>query len=454
MPIQRQNLRRSRAFKKAFSPIDLPGKVAWYQNGQGITTGSSDVLVSQWDDVWNDNHLLQSTGTKKPAFLEHSGTNYLWLPGVAGNYASTPDAAALDILGDFDLRAKVALDDWTPATNAMLVAKWDVDVVNENSYRLFVGATGKLRIQLSGDGTNIVTVDSTVAVGFTNGTVHWVKVTVDVDNGSGGKDIKFWTSDDNVTYTQLGTTVVDAGTTAIYASNVDLYIGVESPTSVNNITIGKLYQAQVYDGIDGTLVFDADFTAEAEGTTSFTESSAQGATVTVNSTGGWLAQIVGSTSILFDGDDNYLKATAFTLNQPTTVYFLGRQVTWSNAAVFYGGDTAVTPRSFQISSTPRVAAHNGGTNTSHLTTWAVDTYAVFSVVFDSTTAITLQLNNNASVIDTTSLGSNAWGGFTLGSEGGGGSSWSNIQVKEVIIYNVAHNAVQRHNVIQYLLAKN
>ena len=44
-------------------------------------------------------------------------------------------------------------------------------------------------------------------------------------------------------------------------------------------------------------------------------------------------------SILFDGVDNYLKAVAFTLIQPETVYILLKQVTWVNQARFFDGDT-------------------------------------------------------------------------------------------------------------------
>ena len=45
---------------------------------------------------------------------------------------------------------------------------------------------------------------------------------------------------------------------------------------------GKLYRAQIRNGLDGTLVFDADLTAKTCGARTFTESSSNGATVTVN----------------------------------------------------------------------------------------------------------------------------------------------------------------------------
>ena len=43
------------------------------------------------------------------------GTNGLVLSGLFGNYASTPDSAALSITGDIDIKCKVAMADWTPS---------------------------------------------------------------------------------------------------------------------------------------------------------------------------------------------------------------------------------------------------------------------------------------------------------------------------------------------------
>ena len=46
--------------------------------------------------------------------------NTLRLPGLSGNYLSTPDTAATSVTGDIDIRVKVALDDWTPSATQTL----------------------------------------------------------------------------------------------------------------------------------------------------------------------------------------------------------------------------------------------------------------------------------------------------------------------------------------------
>ena len=219
-------------------------------------------------------------------WLEHADVseNYVYLNGTSGNYMSSPDAAALDITGDIDLRVRVALDDWTPATAQTLIAKYNT-TGNQRSYRLDVSTTGNLAYVWATDGITPITANSSVANGITDGTVKWIRVTHDVDNGASGNDVKFFTSDDGSTWTQLGTTQTTAGTTSIYSGTALQEVG-----SYNSGTAtpakGRFYRAQVYNGIGGTLVFDADASAITDGTAStFKERSSNAATVTINKSG-------------------------------------------------------------------------------------------------------------------------------------------------------------------------
>jgi hypothetical protein len=204
---------------------------------------------------------------------------YVYLNGVAGNNITSPDSSALDITGDIDIRVRVALDDWTPAANLALISKWNTNG-NQRSYDLRVQTTGVLQFLWSTDGSVASQALSTVATGLTDGTVKWIRVTFDVNNGAGGNDAKFYTSDDAVTWTQLGTTVTAVGATSIFNSTAQLEIGSDSLTL--NPAAGKFYRAQVLNGIDGTVVFDANMANVSQTATSFTESSSNAATVTIN----------------------------------------------------------------------------------------------------------------------------------------------------------------------------
>ncbi len=155
--------------------------------------------------------------------------------------------------------------------------------------------------------------------------------------------------------------------------------------------------------------------------------------------------ITGTTPVInFDGVDNFFKASAFTLNQPTSVYFLGKQITWTSGDKIFDGNTANQGIVYQSIGTPQLIAY-AGTNSASISL-TLDLYGVISTVFNGASGV-LQLNNGTPI--ESDFGARNMAGFTLGADGGG-SSFSNIQVKEVIIYSVAHDAATRARVINYL----
>jgi hypothetical protein len=227
-----------------------------------------------------DNYVVPTTYTGQAgAFFTGTG---LSLNGVAGNYVSTPDATQLDITGDLDLQIKVAMADWTPAAAQVFLGKYHYSV-NQRSYVFYVNTNGTLGLNWSTTGSNDITKTSTVATGIADGATKWVRVTLDVDNGASGNDVKFWTSDDGTTWTQLGTTVTTAGVTSVYASTATLYVGT-SNAGIDSPANGTFYEAIVKSGIDGFTVFDADFTQVPANALRMTESSSYKAVVTLNTT--------------------------------------------------------------------------------------------------------------------------------------------------------------------------
>lgn len=182
----------------------------------------------------------------------YSGEDYVALSGASGTYASTPDAAALDIVGDIDLRVRVAMTDWTPAAESTLIAKYTA-TGNQRSYALAVTAAGNLIMRWSEDGTVEKTKTSSVATGVTDLAVKWVRATMDVDVGGTDAEVKFYTSDDGTTWTQLGTTQTNGATTSIFASTAVLELGGQTLGTVNRLA-GKVFEAQVFSGIAGSSV--------------------------------------------------------------------------------------------------------------------------------------------------------------------------------------------------------
>lgn len=217
----------------------------------------------------------------------------LALSQVSGNYASAPDSAALSITGDIDIQVKVDFTSWNEgnrfvtvgnAQNRLVVSKY-LTTGNQRSYYLSIGSQGTLHLGWSVTGSTDLTIYSNESLEFTAETVKWVRATMDVDNGASGRTAKFYTSDDGTTWTQLGTTITQAGTTSIFDSTALLNIG-GANNGTSSLMEGSVYRTIIQNGYDGagSVVFDANFETATAGATTFTESSANAATVTINKT--------------------------------------------------------------------------------------------------------------------------------------------------------------------------
>ena len=219
--------------------------------------------------------------TNDPTLLVHSGTNYLYLPGVAGNNANTPNAAPLQITSDIEIVVRAALDDWTPAAQTKLVAK--STTVGQRAYALSLNTAGRLELALYADGTTGTFPLSSIAVPAVDGTPYWIKATW----SDTGDVANFYYAADQATeptsWTQLGSANVAAVSAGIFAGTSVLEFG--SLGNSAEMMAGKFYRAILRNGIGGTTVFDADFTRgiTSGGQTTFTESSSNAATVPVPS---------------------------------------------------------------------------------------------------------------------------------------------------------------------------
>ena len=222
-----------------------------------------------------DNTVIEDTG----ALINSSTAQFAQLPGASGDYFSTPDSVANSITGDIDIRVKVALDDWPPVATTTLMGK--VKNTSNRAYFFDVVSLNKLYFATSTDGSSgaQVAAISTATVPFSNGESGWVRVTRDVDNGAGGNDTTFYTSQDGISWTQLGDVVTVAGTTSIVNNDSPVEIG-SGFLGTSQVVEGKIYSAQVYNGIDGTLA--VDFNAGDYATGSTWASSETGETWTIN----------------------------------------------------------------------------------------------------------------------------------------------------------------------------
>jgi hypothetical protein len=273
------------------------------------------------------------------------GTLYLDLPGASGDYASTPDSAAVSITGDIDIRCYVALDDWTPAANSMLVAKFN-EAFNKESFFLDILTSSGLQFLWSEDGlvtqtaTSSVTLDASAADTSAGAALH-LRATMDVDDGASNSAVRFYWSNDGVVWSQLGVTRTSGSVTSIYDSAALLTLGAGRDSGSLFPLSGDMYSAQLYDGIDGTLAADFDPTRDASaGDTTFT-SSTTGEVWTVNGNASIDSTIVGlyplnlwDTSLTPAGDEPH--------NFARIDFASGAAIAYSQATYTSDGGTAQT----------------------------------------------------------------------------------------------------------------
>lgn len=152
-------------------------------------------------------------------------------------------------------------------------------------------------------------------------------------------------------------------------------------------------------------------------------------------------------SVLFDGAAHYMKTAAFTLNQPETVYLVAKQLAWGSRYL-HDGNAGNSMVLFQNTASPQLALYAGsfGGNNANAT---IGSKVVIAELFNGASSA-LRVNLTAEV--TGDVGAANAGGFTLGSNPAPGS-FANIQVHEALIYNTAHDAATRANVIRALMSK-
>jgi hypothetical protein len=216
--------------------------------------------------------LYGAIGRNTPLrFSVDAGGPYLDLP--AGVYSvSTPDAAALDVLGDIDIRVDVAPNSWD--SPQMLALRWGAG--GHFHWALALHQDGQLVFWWSPTGldANKRWAISSAAVPAHTGERLAVRVTLDVDNGSGGCTATFsyaktleteaWTLiGDPVTPTGSGTTSLFNATGALYLGDNQLSLTPDGTSGIDRLR-GKAHGLRVYDGIDGTLKVDVDTARDAD----------------------------------------------------------------------------------------------------------------------------------------------------------------------------------------------
>ncbi|MER5482912.1 hypothetical protein ABT024_06810 [Streptomyces sp. NPDC002812] len=255
-------------------------RYSWGRRGEGSRTDPAAAAFSlrnpdgKYSSRNPNSEFFGQLGRNTPARLTHGGANVaLVVPIGAAGRATTPDVAALDIVGDIDLRADLTAGQWagTTATGAWEVMGKYTITGAQRSWMLLVQDDGRIQLRWSADGAALLFAFSTEAVPFGPGVRGAIRATLDVNNGAGGWSARFYTAGTMAgPFVQLGTTVVTAGVTSIFASTAPLEVG--DVEAVGFAPVSREFHAvEVRSGLGGSAVANPVFSAQADGTTSFAD---------------------------------------------------------------------------------------------------------------------------------------------------------------------------------------
>jgi len=188
-------------------------------------------------------------------------SNYLRLEADASDRAFVGDTASLHVTGSMELRWAGRLSDWQ---GCVIGARFDNTLP---SWTWLLNADGTLHFSWYDSGGTQRSANSDAPLPYTSGDFA-LRVTLDVTTAT----VTFYTGPAiGGTFTQLGDAVTFSTATSVRAGNAPLVIGWSNNLG-NPQMFGRVYEFRLYNGIGGTVAADGVFSAQAAGTTTWTDS--------------------------------------------------------------------------------------------------------------------------------------------------------------------------------------
>lgn len=200
------------------------------------------VQEKNWNDTtqgYDPAVTLQTGGGERGVVFAKATPGSMQYPGT-----SAPTTA-------LDVQAYIRPSSWTDTGDRTIVCKWEGGT-NQRSFLLLLSANGSLGLNHSTTGTaGFGQKNSTVTIPSINpAAALWVRATLTLDNAATGHDVRFYTSTDGVTWTQLGATVTTAGVTTLFGGTAPFQVGALS--SGNTAPFGgTIYRVRVFGAIGG-----------------------------------------------------------------------------------------------------------------------------------------------------------------------------------------------------------
>ena len=153
---------------------------------------------------------------------------------------------------------------------------------------------------------------------------------------------------------------------------------------------------------------------------------------------------IGASSVTFNGTTQYGTIAASGLAVTCSIYLRFKQVAWAANARIVSGST--TARLIQSASSPNIALVDSDA-TPYATNGNAAVGAFASLGFAQSGGSSV-ININGTETADVAVG-DSWGAFALAATSAGASP-SNIEVVEVVLYDVAHSPAERTQMITYM----
>lgn len=153
----------------------------------------------------------------------------------------------------------------------------------------------------------------------------------------------------------------------------------------------------------------------------------------------------GYSGLLFDGVDNIMsQAGVIAISQPVTVYFVMKQVGWTDNDFIFGIPAVYVGQGWTNETYPYAGSYGHG---AVLTT---GTYYVITVVFNGASTL-FQVNDGAA--GTTNAGGAGIGTVALNIGSAGTGTYANVELVALYLHSTAHDEATRTSVINFLMTK-
>lgn len=153
-------------------------------------------------------------------------------------------------------------------------------------------------------------------------------------------------------------------------------------------------------------------------------------------------------SAIFDGVNDFLKTSAFTLSQPEHFAIAFRSVTWTNSEAIFDGNADAGGELLQSGTTPTIGIHAGATAPTS-SALPLNRFGLVHGTFRGATSV-LWVDGVSSIGN---AGANNMGGLTLGRPGTSSSQFGNVEIAELVLLSSDPGAYDRLRIENYLANK-